>query len=152
MNTGCMYPYCWIIQQIFLKFFKESPYCSPQRLYQFTFPPTVQELPFLYTLSSIIICTLFDDGHSDWCEMMFHCGFDLHCCNNQQCFPSFLGFPGGSGGKESACNARDSGLIPRLERFLGERNGYPFQYSCLGNSMDRRAWRTTVDWVAKSQT
>jgi len=50
------------------------------------------------------------------------------------------GFPGGSGGKESACNAGDLGLIPGLGRFHGEGNDYPHQYSCLKNSMDRGAW------------
>ena len=34
----------------------------------------------------------------------------------------------------------------------GEGNGYPLQYSCLGNSMDREAWRAIVQGVAKSQT
>ena len=43
------------------------------------------------------------------------------------------GSPGGSDGKESACNARDTGLIP------GDGNGNPLQYSCLGNLMDRGA-------------
>ena len=42
--------------------------------------------------------------------------------------------------KESACNARDPDLIPGSGRFPGERNGYPLQYSCLENSMDRGAW------------
>ena len=37
-------------------------------------------------------------------------------------------------------------------RFLGERNGYPFQYSCLENSMDRGAWQATVHGVLKSWT
>ena len=49
--------------------------------------------------------------------------------------PVFLGFPGGSAGKESACNAEDLGLIPGLGRSLGEGNGYPLQYSGLENSM-----------------
>ena len=48
-----------------------------------------------------------------------------------------LGFLGGSNGKESACNAGDLGLIPGSGRFLGEGNGYSFQYSCLENSIDR---------------
>ena len=43
----------------------------------------------------------------------------------------FLGFPGGSAGKESACNAGDLGLISGLGRSLGGGNGYPLQYSCL---------------------
>ena len=51
--------------------------------------------------------------------------------------PVFLGFPGGSDGKESTCNVGDLGLIPELGRCPGEGNGYPFQYSCLENSMDR---------------
>ena len=38
-------------------------------------------------------------------------------------------FPGSSAGKESTCNAGDSGLIPGLERFTGEGIGYPLQYS-----------------------
>ena len=45
----------------------------------------------------------------------------------------------GSDGKESACNSEDSGSIPGLGRSPGEGNDYPFQYSCLGKSMDRRA-------------
>ena len=44
---------------------------------------------------------------------------------------------GGSGGKESAYNAGDPGSVPGLGRSPGERNGYPLQYSCLENSMDR---------------
>ena len=46
------------------------------------------------------------------------------------------GFPGGSAGKESACNVGDLGLIPGLGRSLGEGNGYPLQYSGLGDSVD----------------
>ena len=54
--------------------------------------------------------------------------------------------------KESACNAGNLGLIPGLEGFPREGNGYPLQYSCPENSMDRGAWRPTVLGVAKSQT
>ena len=50
-----------------------------------------------------------------------------------------LDWPGGSHDKESTCNAGDLGLIPGLERSLGEGNGYLLQYSCLENSMDREA-------------
>ena len=49
----------------------------------------------------------------------------------------FMGFPGGSDGKESACNAGDVGSIPGPGRSPGEGNGNPLQYSCLGNPMDR---------------
>ena len=54
------------------------------------------------------------------------------------------GFPGGSGCKESACNAGGTGLIPGSGRPPGEENGNPLQYSCLENSMHRGAWWATV--------
>ena len=55
-------------------------------------------------------------------------------------------------GKESACNAGRSGLIPGLGRSPGEGNGNPLQYSCLENSMDRGAWQATIHGVTKSRT
>ena len=58
-----------------------------------------------------------------------------------------MGFPGGSAGKESVCNAGDLGSTPGLGRSLGEGNGYPPQYSGLENSMD-----CIVHGVTKSQT
>ena len=57
-----------------------------------------------------------------WGEWIFH------LCNG--------GIPGGSDGKESACNAGDLGLNPRSGRSPGERNGYSLQYSGLDNSTD----------------
>ena len=60
-----------------------------------------------------------------------------------------------SAGKESSCNARDSGdtgLISELGRSTGVENGNPLQYSCLENPMDRGAWWATVYRVAESQT
>ena len=66
--------------------------------------------------------------------------------------PVFLGFPGGSDGKESFCSAGDLGLIPGLGRSPGERNGYPLQYSDLENSVDRGAWQATVYGVSKGWT
>ena len=59
------------------------------------------------------------------------------------------GLPWWLSGKESTCNAGDSGSIPRLERSLGEGNGNSLQYSCLGNPMDRGAWRATVHAVTR---
>ena len=50
--------------------------------------------------------------------------------------PVSLGFPGGSAGKESACNAGDLDSSPGLGRSPGEGNDYPQQYSGLENSMD----------------
>ena len=54
-----------------------------------------------------------------------------------------MGFPGGSDGKESACNAGDPGSIPGFGRSPGEGNGHPVQYSCLKNFMDRGSWGVT---------
>ena len=54
------------------------------------------------------------------------------------------GFPGGSDGKESACNVGDPSSIPGPGRSPGEGNGNPLQYSCLGNSMIRGALQATV--------
>ena len=61
-------------------------------------------------------------------------------------------FLGGSDGKESACNVGELGSICGSGRSPGEGNGYPLQYSCLGNLTDRGAWRATVHRFTKSQT
>ena len=63
-----------------------------------------------------------------------------------------MSFPGGSAGKDSTYNAGDLDLIPGSGRSPAEGNGYPLQYSCLGNPMDRGAWWTAVHGVAKSWT
>ena len=63
-----------------------------------------------------------------------------------------LGFPGGSDGEESACNAGDLGSIPWLGRSPREGNGNPFQYSCVENSTDRGAWWAMVHGVGKNWT
>ena len=62
------------------------------------------------------------------------------------------GFSGVSVVKNLTANAGDVGLIPGLGRYPGEGNGDPVQYSCLGNPMDRGAWRATVHGVAKNHT
>ena len=46
-------------------------------------------------------------------------------------------------------NAGDVGSMPAMGRSPGEGNGFPFQYSCLGNCMDRGAWQATVHEAAK---
>ena len=66
------------------------------------------------------------------------CSLDLHMC---------LGFPCGSAGKDSACNAGDLGSVPGLGKSPGEGKGYPLQHSGLENSMD-----CIVHGVAKSRT
>ena len=66
-------------------------------------------------------------GSWDSCHLESACELDLG---------GWEAFPGGSEGKESACNAGDQGSVPGSERSPGERIGYPLQYSCLENSMD----------------
>ena len=61
----------------------------------------------------------------------------------------YMGLPGGSDSKESACNAEDQGLIPGSARSPGEGNGKPLQYSCLENSMDRGAWWTAAHGITR---
>ena len=63
------------------------------------------------------------------------------------------GFPGGSVVKNPPTNERDSGdmgSVPGLGRYPGEGNGNPLQCSCLGNPMERGAWRATIHGVAES--
>ena len=100
-------------------FFKGSSYCLPWWLYQFTFPPTLQECSLFSTpFAAFIACRLFDDGHPDWCEVLSHCSFDLHLS---------MGFPGGSEVKVSACSAGDLGSISGWGKSPGEGNGNPLQ-------------------------
>ena len=77
----------------------------------------------------------------------------LHAHDNQKRKPELsLRLPRGFSGKESTCNAGDTGSIPGAGRFPGGGNGNPLQYSCLENSRDRGAWWATVHGVSKSQT
>ena len=71
----------------------------------------------------------------------------IHWKRERLCTPVFLGFPGGSAGKESAWSAGDLGWISGLGRSPGEGKGYPFQYSGLENSTD-----CIVHGVTKSRT
>ena len=79
----------------------------------------------------------------------------LHQAKHFKCFIYFLilgggGFPGGSDGKESACDVADPGSILVSGSSLGEGHDNPRQYSCLENSMDRGASWAKVHGVAKS--
>ena len=70
--------------------------------------------------------------------------------------PTFFGLPfWGTSGKESTCQCRrrkNCRFNPGLGRTLGGGHGNPFQYSCLENPIDQRAWRATVHAVTKSGT
>ena len=63
-----------------------------------------------------------------------------------------MDFPGGTSGKEFACQWGDTGLIPGLGRSPGGGHDNTLQYSCLENPMDREAWWAAVYRVARSRT
>ena len=96
----------------------------------------------------------FTSLHKDWSSMaplVIFCLLKNIKRRDRLPSPVFLGFPCGSAGKESTCNAGDLGSIPGLGRSSGEGKG-PLKYSGLENSMDRGPWRAIVHGVAKSQT
>ena len=66
-----------------------------------------------------------------------------------QGYTASKGFPGGSDGEESTCNARDQGLIPASRRSPGEGNGNLLQYSCLGNPHGLRSLAGYSPWGCK---
>ena len=72
----------------------------------------------------------------------------MYMCNNC-CVLYNMGFPGSSVVNNPPAIVEDAGSIPGLERFPGEGNGNPLQYSCLGNSMDSGDWQAIVHKVAK---
>ena len=77
---------CWVIWCFYSQLFKESPYHLPQWLYQFTFPPIVQEHSLFSRPSpEFIVCRLFDESPSDQCEVTSHCSFGLIFSSNKQC-------------------------------------------------------------------
>ena len=85
--------------------------------------------------------------------------FSLTFTNSEQyligpnIFPNKIcGLSGSSGGKEFACNTGDHSPIPGSGKCPGKGNGYPLQYSCLENSMDRGDWQATVCGITNNWT
>ena len=68
----------WSYGSSIFKFFMESP----SWLYQVTLPKSSVGGLLFSTHFPVFSCGFFDDGHSDWCEVIPHCGFDLHFSNN----------------------------------------------------------------------
>ena len=76
---------------VLLQFYEEPPYCFPQWLHQFTFPPTMYEGSLFSTSSPVfVICTLFDDNLSDKCQVVSHCSFDLHLSDDSNVLHLFI--------------------------------------------------------------
>ena len=81
------------------------------------------------------------DAQCSHCIFIKRLNYSTHLSINRATAVLPSGSPGGSEGKESACNARDPGLIPGWLRSPREGHGNPLQYSCLENPIDRGAWR-----------
>ena len=125
-----------------------------------------------------IVCRLFDDSHSDQCEVISHCTFDLHLSNNERyraSFPVFIShlyvfggrkkwqptqvfLPRESQGQRSLVGCCPQGCTESdtteatSHACVGEGNGNPLQYSCLENSRDRGAWWAANYGVAQRRT
>ena len=111
---------------------------------------------YLFTLHSVFGAFVSQDH--------IHCAFLIaiylyhkYTNNNND---KWLSFPGGSDGKESACNAEHLGSILVSGRSSGEGNGNLLQYPCLNNPMDRGpgglqsmgSQRVGHDWVTNTFT
>ena len=89
------------------------------------------------------------------CSLQFYSNYPsifFHKTQHRIMLSWTMGFLDSSDRKESACNSGDPGLIPRQGRTPGEGNGYPLQYCCLENTMQKGAWQAIVHGVAMSWT
>ena len=84
-----------------------------------------------------------------WSSLMISELYNLITLQKLLAFYKDSGFPGVSVLKNLTANAGAVSLIPGSGRALGEGNGNPCQYACLGNPMDRGAWWATVQGFAK---
>ena len=129
-----------------LKVFLEGLPCSQQlRLHTLTSGGTVS-IPHWAT--KILHAALLGQSFSWALYWIPHLNYPIKLSISKR------GFSDGSEGKESACNAGDTGTvvsIPGPGRSPGEGNGNPLQYSCLKNPMDRGAWQATVHEVMKNR-
>ena len=127
-----------------------------------TIPPQAVLLVFMFHIWLTILYGLWSEYTVDCGQRRKSCGFPVGKESTSNVgdpgqedplerdrlpTPAFSGFPCVSAGKESACNAGDLGLIPRLGRSPGEGKGYPLQHSGLENSMD-----CIVHGMTESQT
>ena len=126
---------------------------------------------FMYALASLILTPLGRACHNGWQRLWPTTWPDTkdHIQRSQigwiyltRKYPGYVGFPGGSDGKESACKVGDLGLFPGLGRSLGRRHGNPLQYACLENPQGQRSlvgyspWGRkeldTTDWLSTAHT
>ena len=114
----------------------------------------------IWTLAlALVISSVSSLAHCSSLSFVFHLYqsiVDLPCCVSYCCTAKWFSYTQASlvpqMVKKSAYKTGDPGLISGTRRLPGEENGYPLQYSCLQNSMDRETWWATVHTVPKSQT
>ena len=122
---------------------------SHSRLSDFTFTFHFHALEKeMATHSSVLAWRIPGTGSLVGCRLWGHSESDMIKATQQQ--QQHL-IKGGSDDKESTCSAGEPGSIPGSGRSSEEGNGYPLQYSCLENSMDRGAWWATVQGVTIKQ-
>ena len=110
----------------------------------------IEMMVIMMKVEIVVLLQLLNDGGGNcdryWEKLLTYIiSLNYHYC-------MVVGFPCGSDGKESACNAGDPGSILGSGRSPGEGNGNPLQYSCLENPRDGGAWWATVHRVTKSRT
>ena len=77
------YPKVKLLDHMLVLLFWEPPYCFPQWPYQFiSLPPVHKGSPFTRSSPPLVVSSLFDESHSDRCEVISHCGFDVHLMVN----------------------------------------------------------------------
>ena len=93
-----------------------------------------------FLLQEIFLTQGLNPGLPHCRQMLYHLSHQGNHTNKKQSKK----VPGGSDGKKFACSVGDPGSIPRPGGSPGEGNGYPLRYSCLLNSMDRKAWQAII--------
>ena len=132
----------------------QGPICEPRQGWETEV--SWNKVPSLCCFSLLWFSVLFHCRHAA-CGILWVSVLNFKLCLLYWILKSMLYilvFSDGSDGKKkkkSACNAGDQGSVPGLGRSPREWNGYPVQYSCMENSMDRGIWQATFHVVIKSQ-
>ena len=114
-------------------------------------PHSSGECKFVWLFRRIKPCLSKDTEHSSSDSAVHLLGTRPPSTHTKEHKGTWMHFPGGSDGKEFTCNAGDPGSISGSGRFPREGNGYPLQYSCLENPVDKGAWSAIVHGIEKSQ-